>query len=950
MKKIFWSFRAAAAVLFLAAVPAAAQTGRTQSAPPPKSPPIYAPLPTDPQLLKGTFSNGLTYYVRTNKKPEDKVELRLVVKSGSMQESDEQRGLAHFMEHMNFNGTKNFQKNELVSYLQSIGVEFGADLNAYTSFDQTVYILPIPTDKPGNLDKGFQIIEDWAHNALLTDKDIADERGVVLEESRLGKGADDRMLQKYFPTYASGTKYAERLPIGKDEVLKNFKPEVIRNYYRDWYRPNLQAVVVVGDIDTATAMRYLRKHFAGLQNPTGAPARTYETVTARTRPVTMVVTDKEASNSALQLMFPPYKDAEERTLSDYRETLMEQLALQMINQRLSDVGQSAAAPFPFAQVYMDDMLHGYKSFAAFTLFGGDGPEKALTALTAEMVRAKKYGFTQSELDRARAEMMAGMDKAYNEHNTTESKTYVEEYIRNFLEAEPVPGIAREAEYFKTMLPGITIAELNALPQEWMKSDATFTLITAPDSKDLKLPGNDALQSMTAKGLSQSVEAMQETAVASTLLATLPARGAVREKKADKELGTTTYTLSNGVMVTVKPTTFKSDEIILSGVKRGGTGTYGVTDKSNVRLATQVVSAMGYGSFTPSDLDKALAGKSVKVSTGIGEFSNTVSASSTVKDVETMMQLLHLQLTQPRKDEALFKAYKQKQMMTLQFMSSNPQAYFVDTTIKVMYANNPLAPTVIPKAADFDAINVDRAVEIYKKEVGLGDGYHFFIVGNVKQDSMVELLEQYLGSLPTTTALPYIKDNGVRPINGEKSIEVRRGTEKQSLILTQYHGKAEFSEDLRLRTMAVAELLNIRVIEELREKLGAIYGGGFQADVQQFPYPEFSVGMYLPCGPENVDTLLKSSNTEIQNLIAKGPSTADLAKVKSQWREAYRTSVKENGWWAGKLQNVLFWGYDKSHVLGYEKWIDSLTPAQVQETARLLFGSGNKFTSVLYPEG
>lgn len=948
MKKIFWSFRAAVAMVLLTNLSAVAQTSRTQSAPP-KIPDVSAPLPTDPQLHSGTFANGLTYYVRTNKKPENKVELRLVVKAGSMQETDEQRGLAHFMEHMNFNGTRNFEKNELVNYLQSIGVEFGADLNAYTSFDQTVYILPIPTDKPGNLEKGFQIIEDWAHNALLTDKDINDERGVVLEESRLGKGADDRMLQKYFPTYASGTKYAERLPIGKDEVLKNFKPETIRAYYHDWYRPNLQAVVVVGDIDTATAMKYLRKHFATLQNPATAPARAYETVTARTKPVAMVVTDKEASNSLLQIMFPPTPDKEERTVGDYRDFLKKQLALQIINQRLSDVAQGAASPFPFAQVYFDDMLYGYESFSAVTLFGPEGPEEPLNALTAEIVRAKQYGFTQSELDRARAEVMAGMEKTYNERTTTESKSYVEEYIRNFLEAEPIPGIVNEYQYFKTMLPVITVADLNALPKAWMANDATFTLITAPENKDLKLPSDGELQRMTEKGLSQKVEAMQETAAASALLSSLPARGAARETKMDKDLGVTTYTLSNGVMVTVKPTTFKSDEIILSGVKRGGTGTYGVADKSNVRFATQVVSAMGAGGFTPTELDKALAGKTVKVSTGIGEFSNTVSGSSTVKDAETMMQLLYLQLTQPRKDEALFAAFKQKQMMMLQFTASNPQAYFVDTTIKVMFANNPLAPTVIPKAADYDAINVDRALEIYKKEIGLGDGYHFFIVGNVKEDSMRRLIEQYLGTLPTTKAIPYIKDNGVRPIAGEKSIEVRKGTEKQSLILTQYHGDATFSEDLCLRTMAVAELLNIRVVEELREKLGAIYGGGFQADVQQFPYPEFSVGMYLPCGPENVDTLLKSSNAEIQNLIAKGPSAKDLDKVKSQWREAYRTSVKENGWWARKLQNVLFWGYDKSHVLAYEKWIDSLTPAQVQETARMLFGSGNKFTSVLYPE-
>ncbi|MGN6568976.1 MAG: M16 family metallopeptidase, partial [Flavipsychrobacter sp.] len=400
---------------------------------------LNAKLPVDPHVIKGKFANGLTYYIRPNEKPEHKVELRIVVKAGSILEEDNQQGLAHFMEHMNFNGTKNFQKNDLVSYLQSIGVQFGADLNAYTSFDETVYILPIPTDKKENLDKGFQIIEDWAHNALLTDSDIDGERGVVLEESRLRKGAGLRMRDKYFPRLVSGSKYADRLPIGKDDILKHFKYDAIRRFYHDWYRPDLQAVMVVGDIDTATAMKMLKEHFEGLKNPAKEKERYYADVKPRTKPDAMVVTDKEATNSFLQIMYPFTKKKDATTLNDYANDLKRELAISMLNTRFSDLAQSGNPPFIFGAGNFNSLVHGYEAFTLFAMFGNDGAENATNALTAEILRAQKYGFTETELELAKKDMLSNIEKLYNERNKTESKTYVSEYIRNFLDNEDMPG-------------------------------------------------------------------------------------------------------------------------------------------------------------------------------------------------------------------------------------------------------------------------------------------------------------------------------------------------------------------------------------------------------------------------------------------------------------------------------------------------------------------------------
>ncbi len=941
-------------LLLFAAVPSGAQD-------------LGMTLPTDNRVIRGNLANGLSYYIRHNNKPEQKVELRLVVKAGSIQEDADQQGLAHFMEHMAFNGLLHFEKNELVRYLQSIGVSFGADLNAYTSFDETVYILPIPTDKPGNLEKGFQILEDWAHNALLTDKDIDDERRVVLEESRMGKGAEDRMLKKYLPLYASGTRYAERLPIGRDEVLKSFKPEAIRRFYKDWYRPDLQAVVVVGDIDTALALRLIRSHFSGLSNPAKPRPREYVSAPSRTEAVSMVVSDKEAVSPSLQIIFPSIPKKEAVTLGDYKQHIERSLVLTMINRRLREISQGSKPPFPYAAVGFDGLIHGYESLTASTSFSNEGVETPLLALTAELIRARDHGFTGGELSRAKTELMSGIEKVYNERNTTSSPEYAAEYIRNFLTGETIPGVEREFEYYRQLMPLITLEEVSALPGIWMGNMATFSLITAPEKESLVLPTDPELLALTKKGLAQKVEPPLEMAMTPKLLEQAPQAGKIVDRQVEEGFGATTYSLSNGVKVTIKPTTFKSDEIVLNALRKGGLSNYGVSDNNSAAYATATAASMGFGAFSPTMLEQILSGKVASVRMGLSDIENTIAGASNVRDFESMLQLLYLRMTAPRKDPELFEAYRKKQKQQLQFLSASPRVLFVDSTYNVLYGRHPLAPSPIPKQSDFDEIRIDRALEIYRKEFGDASGYHFFLVGNVQPETALPLLETYIGSLPSSTPYkkdnffrrltgssgfgkaPEFRDNGVRPISGKVKLDIRKGKEKQSLIVAVYYGEQPYSEDLSLKANALAELLNIKVIEELREKLGGIYTGGFQAEVEKEPYEHYQIMMYLPCGPENVDKLLKAANEQITAIKEKGVDPKDLDKVKSQWREQYRTGVKENSYWSNQLERVLFWGRDKGHVLQYEQWIDSLTPADIRQTARLLFNGKNEFISVLNPE-
>lgn len=905
-------------------------------------------LPKDPKVIKGKLPNGFTYYIRPNGKPEKKVELRLAVNAGSILEDDDQLGLAHFMEHMNFNGTKNFKKNELVDYLQSIGVQFGADLNAYTSFDETVYILPIPTDKPGNLDKAFQILEDWAHNALLEDSEIDSERGVVLEESRMGKGANDRMMKKYLPEIFVGSRYADRLPIGKDEILKNFKYDVIRRFYKDWYRPDLQAVAIAGDIDSATAMKYIMKHFAGLKNPAKPRERKNFDVPARTQPSAMVLTDREATQYVMQIFFPTQKVEPDITLGDYRNTICERLVTMMLNNRLSDLARSSEPPFLYAATGNYSWARFHEAFTGIAVMGKDDIEKSLMALTAELVNARDNGFTATELELARRNMMSVIEKAYNERNTTESSAYVDEYVRNFLTGECIPGIENEYTYYQQILPQVKVDELNAIAKKWLTNSNVFALLTGPDDASAKLPSDAEFLQMVQKGFSQKVAKTEEKEISSELLKVKPTPGKVVATVEEKDFAATTFELSNGIKVTIKPTDFKSDEILMNAVKYGGTNNYDVKDKNNARNATSIVASMGYGEFTPNDLDKVLAGKPVGVRMSIGSIQNTISGNSNVKDFETMLQLMYLKITAPREDKGLFESYINKQKSQIMFMSANPQTAFFDTTLRSLYNNHPLAPGGIPRMQDYEDIDMNRAIEIYKNEFATADGYHFFFIGNIDPKVAQPLIETYIGSLPKSGKTPAYKDNGVRPVGGKKLV-FKKGQENQSMIFAVYSGDITYSTDFAISADAVAEVLNIKVIEELREKLGGIYTGGYGANVSKRPYGNFRVFMQLPCGPENVEKLLTAADAEIKKIQQSGPEQKDLDKVKSQWKEAHRTELKENKYWLGAMSDVLFWKDDKSIVFDFEKTIDKLTPADVQKAAQTLFKDNNGFISILYPE-
>jgi zinc protease len=907
-------------------------------------------LPLDPNVKTGKLSNGLTYYIKKNTRPEKKVELRLVVNAGSILEDDDQQGLAHFTEHMAFNGTQNFKKNELVSFLQSIGVEFGADLNAYTGFDETVYILPIPTEKKENILKGFQILQDWASTITFENTEIDKERGVVLEESRLGKGAEDRMNQVVYPKLFEGSKYATRLPIGKDDILKNFKYDAIKRFYRDWYRPDLMAVIVVGDMDPTEAESLVKSHFEKLKNPAKPRSRELSTVPPRQKSEGIVVLDPEATNHVVEVHYSYKKEEDVRTVGEYRGLMTRQLFTSMLGQRMAELTQRADPPFVFGGSFIGGYARGYEEFQSIAYVGKGGVEPAVNAVIMENERARKFGFTAAELDRTKKMLMKSMDRAFNEKDKTESSTFVQEYIQHFLAGEPSPGIENEYNYFKQFLEGITLEDVNRYAAQHIPADTEnkFVVLTGPEKSDFKMPTKEELLLIAENASKAEITAYSEKAVATSLMEKAPAPGKIVSEKEDKELGVTELTLSNGVKVLLKPTDFKNDQVVMGATRFGGQYLFDVKERFNVEFAATLVAQMGIAHFSPVDLRKTLAGKNASVSPRITNTTESLSGQCSASDVETMLQLTYLYFTAPREDDDLFKSFISRQQALYQNMMADPQFTFQDSLIRIIYRNHPWAPK-LPRPENFAQIDRQRALQIYRERFGNANGFTFALVGKFDLNEIKPLIAAYLGSLPSSDKKSTYKDVGLRPVKGIVKKEVRKGTEQKSFIRFFWNGEAPYSESEQLKLQALTEVLNIKLIENLREELSSIYGGGMFGSLNKYPYNNYSIGVALPCGPENVDQLIKATFAEIEKIKTSGPKEEDLNKVKETWRQQYDVNIKDNQFWVRQLISSVETGTTPEIVLAYPQRIAALTVKDVKDAANKYLDMKNYVQVVLYPE-
>jgi zinc protease len=906
-------------------------------------------IPVGPQVKVGKLANGLTYYIQKNGRPEKKLELRLVVKAGSILEDEDQQGLAHFTEHMAFNGSTHFKRNELVSYLQSIGVKFGADLNAYTSFDETVYILPLPTDKKEIVEQGFQVLEDWAHGLSFNDEDIDSERGIVLEELRLGKGVDDRMNKIVLPKVLNGSRYAERMPIGKEDILKTFKYDAIKRFYRDWYRPELMAVVAVGDIEPAEAQRLIEQHFNKLKNPAKPRPRDYAQIPERQDSEGIVFTDKEVSANTVYIRYPIQSWPAGDTIADYRQKLIEGMYSFILSQRMYELTQQANPPFLQGGSGMNKIVRGYRSFGAGAVLGKGGATPAINALVQEDQRARQYGFTASEVERAKKGMLRNYERMYNERDKSDSSGFASEYIRNFLEQESIPGTAAEYRYATELIPGITLQEVNAAARAAIpENQSKLVIYSGVEKPGLVQPKADELVAIAGAAEKIAVKPQEEKVYATQLMPSLPKAGRIVSETVNAKIGITELTLSNGVKVVLKPTDFNNDQVILGGLRYGGWSLLPDSDVFAAHYASSIVGQMGVLNYTPNDLVKVLAGKSVSSAASVSSLNESVGGSSGSSDVEALLQLVYLQMTQPRKDAAIYSAYVDRQRELAQNNLARPESVFADTVTATLYNNSPRVLRAA-KPADFDQLALDRVLDIYNSRMSSARDFTFFVVGSFDVEKLKPLIATYLASLPVGEIPVAFKDEGVRPIKGVVKKEVHAGSEPKSTISLSFTGEVEYSRAARMRLQALVEVMNIKLIETLREKMGAMYSGGMSGAMNRIPYGNYAINASLPCAPENVDKVLAATFAEIQKIKQNGAEEADLNKVKAAWIKNYRKGLRENGYWMASLQNAFFNNTNPEDILSYESRVNSMTVADLKQAAQRYFDTNNYLQVVLYPE-
>ena len=909
---------------------------------------LNSPLPEDPAVSKGVLDNGMTYYVRANETPKNRADLFLVVRAGSVDEDADQQGLAHFAEHMAFNGTKNFPKHALIDYLESIGMEFGPEINAYTSFDETVYMIKVPLDSTEFIDKGLQVLYDWASQVTDSNEEIEKERGVVHEEWRSGRGASERMMKQWLPVFLHDSRYAERLPIGKIDIVDHGSPDALRKFRSDWYRPDLEAVIVVGDFDQDKMTEEVKELFSKIPKRNGEREKKYYDIPDHKETLVKVVTDKEAQYPIAQVFYKhPLKI--NKTIGDYRESIKAGLFNGMINSRLQELTQSQNPPFIFASSSYEELFGPKSVYASVAVTQNGKIETGLKAVLTENERVKEYGFTATELDRQKKSMMASIEKSYNERDKQKSINYANEYKRNFLiTQEPFPGITNEYNYYKELLPTIGLEEVNALADKWIIDSNRVVVITAPEIEGVEVPTEDSVLALLKDVEKDKVEAYKDDVVNKPLIEGELKSGAVEETKQLTKVGAVEWKLSNGATVVVKPTDFKDDEILFSSYSLGGNSQYGQKDDISADLASTIVSMSGIGDVNQVALDKMLADKVFSISPYIGELTEGFKGKSSVKDVETLLTMLHLYFTDLRVDTTAFSSYMSRMAGVLENKKASPDAAFRDTFQVVSTDYNPRQR---PMELEYlKEANLGRIRQIAKERFSDASDFKFFFVGNIDLDKFKPLVEKYIGSLPSTHKNEMWKDLNIHAPEGVINKTVYRGEAEKSITYTVFHGDFDYNRKNKVVIDALGKILTTRLLEVIREDKSSVYSIGASPSVDRYPEPEYKIIIYYGSAPEKVDELQKAVFDEIRDIAENGPTAEDLEKAKEKQHREREVNLRENGYWLSVLSNgFLYSDGDFSKFDQFDQLVDQIDAKTIKEAAEKYFNFNDYYRVSLKPE-
>ncbi|MBV3639668.1 M16 family metallopeptidase [Bacteroides cellulosilyticus] len=907
----------------------------------------FPPLPVDKNVRIGQLDNGLTYYIRHNKLPENRAEFYIAQKVGSILEEPQQRGLAHFLEHMAFNGTKNFPGDDkglgVIPWCETVGIKFGTNLNAYTSIDETVYnISNAPIDRTGVLDSCLLILHDWSNYILLKDDEIDKERGVIREEWRSRNSGMLRVYTDLLPTIYQGDKYADCMPIGSIDVINNFPYKDIRDYYHKWYRPDLQGIVIVGDIDVDTVEAKLKAVFADVQKPVNPAERTYYPVADNKEPIVAIGTDKEVDDPSIEIYFKQdaTPDSEKNNVGYLASQYMTSMISSMLDARLSELVQSANPPFTRASSDYSDFFVA-KTKEAFALSASskaDGIETALKTLLQETERARRFGFTESEYARARANYLQSLESAYNEREKTKHGSYVREYVQNFLNGEPIPGIEAKYAMMNQLAPNIPLQAMNMVMQQLVPDSNQVVIIAGPAKEGLKYPTKEEVISLLKGMKDLDLQAYVDKVSDEPLMKEAPKGGKIISEKEGDIYGSTKLVLSNGVTVYVKKTDFKADEIRMKGTSLGGKSIFPDKDALNFAVIDNVIAVGGLGNFSQVDLTKVLAGKKVSVNAGLGATTENVFGTCSPKDFETMMQLTYLTFTAPRKDAEAFESFKNRMKAQLESAQANPLSSINDSLQKAMYNNHPRVVMMKPEMVD--QIDYDRILEMYNDRFKDASDFTFYFVGNIDLETAKPLIAEYLGALPAINRKETFKDTKMSIRKGVYKNEYAKEQQTPTAtIVFLYSGKAPYTLKNDILLSFATQVLDMVYTEEVREKEGGTYGVNCYGDLQKYPKEQLLLQIVFQTDPAKKDKLAGIVVDELKKLAAEGPSDVHLQKVKEYMLKKYADNQKENGYWMNNLNDYFYYGMDMTE--GYTDIVNSITAKDIQKFVSDLLKQGNE---------
>lgn len=910
------------------------------------------PLPIDPKVRYGKLDNGLTYYIRHNELPENRADFYIAQNVGSVLEEDNQAGLAHFLEHMAFNGTKNFPENGIDKYLQSVGMRMGENLNAYTSFDETVYtIINAPVDKPNVVDSCLLILHDWSNSLALTDSMIEKERGIIREEWRTRRDASQRLLEKQLQQMFPGNKYANRIPIGSIDVINNFKPEELRAYYKKWYRPDLQAIIVVGDVDVDTVEKTIKTMFSDIPAPVNPAKREYVSVADNDEPIVSIATDKEASSTIIYIyhkydpMPAQFRSTAAGLITDYISAVCSQI----LNERLEALLHQANPPFVYAEAYDGDFMVA-RTKDAFTIaaIAKEGEiDSTMTALVREMERARQFGFTVSEYERAKINILKQYESAFNERDKQKNSSYTKEYVNHFTEGGYIPGIETEYTLINQIAPNITVEQVNQYLSQVIGEKNIVIALSGPEKEGVVYPTESELLEMFNKARSQKVEPYKEEVNNDPLIPELPAPGKIVKEEHDGLFDATVLTLSNGVRVVLKPTEYKKDEIQMTATSPGGSFMVGIDDAKNMKVFNSVIGLGGLGNFSAIDLSKKLAGKKVSCSASLGVDNESLNGYASPDDVKTLFELIYLAMTSPRTDNDAYASFENRMKAQLENAKLDPSTALNDTISKVVYNNHPRAVSL--EAEDFDKISYQRILDIYKERYGDASDFTFTFVGNLNVDSIRPYIEQYLATLPANGRVDKPSPDALPKImNGKLENHFSREMQTpKSSVFQLYSGKSEYNLKNLLTASLLSQILDLVYTETIREAEGGSYGVYAGVSLSDFPKGQTTLQVFFDTDPEKWENMVRIVDEEIQRIATDGPKSEHLTKSRDNMLKRHNERLQENSYWLNVIDSYYFRGMDA--YTNYKETLESITADDIKKFMSDFISQGNCVEVVMGPK-